>query len=64
MLPIAPAITPAAANPTKTPAMEPMSPASALSPRNRSAIWRRVAPSARKMPISLRRWVTAIENEL
>ena len=36
----------------------------ALSPRKSVRIWPRVAPSARRMPISPRRCVTAMEKEL
>ena len=43
---------------------EPIRPATALSPRNSVRIWPRVAPSARRIPISPRRCVTAMAKEL
>src|ERR1039458_4313495 len=59
------AVSPCAINkPKPIPTAEPARPATALSPRNSARIWPRVAPSARRMPISARRCVTAIANEL
>ncbi len=50
--------------PSTSPAIDPSSPMAALSPRKSHRICPRVAPSARRMPISERRCVTAIANEL
>ena len=50
--------------PNSTPTQVPASPAIALSARNSVRIWPRVAPSARRIPISARRSVTAIAKVL
>ena len=63
-VPIDAAMPPAIRSPNARPPSEPTIPVTALSARKRPRIWPRVAPSARSTPISERRWVTAIANEL
>ena len=50
--------------PSATPRAEPNAPASALSRKKSRWSWPRVAPRARRIPISDRRCVTAMANEL
>jgi hypothetical protein len=64
MLEIDPTMPRAMKMPTAMPAIDPSRPLAALSIRKRFRICLRGAPSALRMPISDRRWVTAIENEL
>jgi hypothetical protein len=50
--------------PAPHPSADPTRPSTALSTRNSERICARVAPSARRMPMSARRCVTAIAKEL
>ena len=54
----------AMSNPKPSPRSEAMKPVPQLSPMNSARIWPRVAPSARRMPISVRRCVTATAKVL
>ena len=64
MSPINPVISFAIKLPSTMPVADPMKPAIALSVKNSASTWRRLAPKARRMPISERRWVTAMANVL